>query len=319
MKFLSLLFLACLLQCSSIAQKISPADFRVLQQKEDSLKAPAMRIIQGINPLDRFVADSIFTRIFMRALKIKNSFYYPFDSLITISCLYAPDSSFRIITWQMLINDNIIRQHGAIQMHTADGSLMRYPLIDKSDVTVNMEDTVGNHFGWMGAVYYRIILKKYNNHSYYTLIGYDENNIRSNKKIIEVLDFVDGEPRFGGRFFSIPGSGIKPRNPSRYIMEFKKEASPRLNYDKELDMIVMEHLISESNSPDKKYTLVGDGDYEGLKWINGKWVHVSKIFNEVTPEGGAPVPNPLSTDKDKTISEKKLSGEDETEQPEKKP
>lgn len=52
-------------------------------------------------------------------------------------------------------------------------------------------------------------------------------------------------------------------------------------------MIVMEHLISESNSPDKKYTLVGDGDYEGLKWINGKWVHVSKIFNEVTPEGGA--------------------------------
>lgn len=63
MKFLSLLFLACLLQCSSIAQKISPADFRVLQQKEDSLKAPAMRIIQGINPLTVLLPQYLYQDI----------------------------------------------------------------------------------------------------------------------------------------------------------------------------------------------------------------------------------------------------------------
>jgi hypothetical protein len=58
-------------------------------------------------------------------------------------------------------------------------------------------------------------------------------------------------------------------------------------------MIIVEHLISESNEPKKKWTYVGDGDYEGFKWKNGKWVHVEKIFDQVTPLGQAPVPNPV--------------------------
>ena len=101
-----------------------------------------------------------------------------------------------------MINENTIRQHGAIQMKTADGSLKAFPLIDKSDVTINIADTIGNNKGWIGAVYYRIVETKSGNQTYYTLLGYDENNIRSNRKIIEVLNFVNDEPEFGGRFFS---------------------------------------------------------------------------------------------------------------------
>ena len=193
----------------------------------------------------------------------------------------------------MVINDNIIRQHGAIQMRTADGALKLFPLIDKSDITENMADTIGDNRGWMGAVYYRIILTKEQDHSFYTLIGYDENNIRSSKKVIEVLRFVDGKPVFGGHYFSIPNNSLIANNPARYILEFKKEASPRLTYDESLNMIVMEHLVSESGEINKKWTLIPDGDYEALKWTNGKWVYVNKIFSEVTPEGKAPVPNPL--------------------------
>ena len=134
-----------------------------MSQNEDSLKHYARKIINGINSADRFKADSLFTRLFMRTLKTPNSFYYPFDSLQSISRLYAPDSSFRIITWQLIINDRIVRQHGVIQMRTDDGSLKRFPLIDKSDVTQTISDTVGNNLGWIGAIYYNIILKKYNN------------------------------------------------------------------------------------------------------------------------------------------------------------
>ena len=76
-------------------------------------------------------------------------------------------------------------------------------------------------------------------------------------------------------------------------MEFKKETSPRLTYDADLNMIIMEHLVSESNQPDKKWTLIPDGDYQGFKWINGKWAYVSKIFNEVTPEGKVPMPTQI--------------------------
>ena len=299
----------------SFAQHITRADAKTLQLKEDSLKRYAVKLIQGINASDRFAADSMFTRMLVRALKTPNSFYYPFDSLETISKLYAPDSSFKIFTWQMMINDNVIRHHGAIQMRTDNGSLKLYGLIDKSAVTTNQADTVGNQNGWIGAVSYNIVQKRSANQDYYTLLGFDENNIRSNRKIIEVLNFSNGEPTFGGRYFSFEEDSVFKNSIGRYIMEYKKTDGPKLNYDPEMDMIVVEHLISESNEPKKKWTLVGDGDYEGFKWKNGKWVHIEKIFNEVTPLGKEPVPNPVR-DANGNIDESKLKGaETEEEKP----
>lgn len=311
LSFLIVLFFSGI---SCIAQRTGSAEFKVLKQKEDSLKDLSVKIIMGINADDRFNADSIFTRVLVRALKTKNSFHYPFDSLQTVSILYSPDSVFRIFTWQLVINENVIRQHGAIQMKTYDGSLKLYPLIDKSDVTANVQDTIGNNFGWIGAIYYKIIVKRSSNQNYYTLLGFDENNIRSSRKIIEVLSFTNDEPVFGGRYFSYEDDAVFRSAHSRYIMEYKKEAGPRLNYDKELDMIIVEHLVSESNQPAKKWTLVGDGDYEGFKWKNGKWVHVEKVFNVVTPDGQAPVPNPIR-DPAGNIDESKLKGAEEETKP----
>ena len=304
-------FFACTI---SFAQGISNADLKLLQQKEDSIRALSVQIIQGINADDRFNADSSFTRMLVRALKIKNSFHYPFESLQTISILYSPDSVFRIFTWQLVINENVIRQHGAIQMKTYDGSLKLFGLIDKSNVTTNIADTIGNHNGWIGAIYYKIIQKKSSNQNFYTLLGFDENNIRSSRKIIEVLNFLNDEPTFGGRYFSYEEDSVFKTSQSRYILEYKKEAGPRLTYDKDLDMIIVEHLVSESNEPKKKWTLVGDGDYEGFKWKGGKWVHVEKVFNVVTPDGQAPVPNPVR-DPSGNIDEKKLKGAGEDEKP----
>jgi hypothetical protein len=293
MKHLFLLIISIAFVQLCFSQQLQPADGSFLQQKEDSLKKYANEMIQAINPQNRFKADSLFTKMFVRALKINGSFHYPFDSLETISKLYPPDSSFRIFTWQLVISDNVVRQHGAIQMKTEDGTLKLFPLIDKSDVTIDIDDTTGNNKGWIGAVYYRMVETKAANKSYYTLLGYDENNIRSNRKIIEVLHFENGEPQFGGRYFSFDNDAVKRPGVSRYIMEYKKSTGPRLTYDENLDMIVFEHLESESNEPKKKFTLIPDGDYEGFKWNNGQWVHVEKVFNQITPEGQAPVPSPL--------------------------
>lgn len=307
-----LLFISCVSLVAS-AQPFGKADLKALQIQEDTIRAYSVKIIQGINASDRLLADSIFTRSLVRALKTKNSFHYPFESLQTISVLYAPDSLFRIFTWQLVINENVIRQHGAIQMKTADGSLKLFGLIDKSDITVNVADTIGNHRGWIGAIYYKIIQKRSGNKNYYTLLGFDENNIRSSRKLIEVLHFENGEPVFGGPFFGAEGPGGFAKWQSRYIMEFKKEAGPRLTYDGDLDLIIAEHLISESNEPKKKWTLIGDGDYEGFAWKGNKWMHITKVFNQVTPDGQVPVPVPIR-DPAGNIDESKLkSGEAEAE------
>ena len=293
---------------SGYAQYLQQADITILEKKEDSLKLHSLNIIQGRTASDRFKADSLFTKMFVRALKTPYSIQYPFDSLFTISNIVAPDSSFRIFTWQLVINENTIRQHGAIQMKTYDGSLKLFPLIDKSDVTNTIVDTIGNHKGWIGAVYYKMVTKRSSNQNFYTLMGYDENNIRSNRKIIEVLSFANDEPLFGGRYFSFEEDSVFKSVQSRYIMEYKKDAGARLTYDADLDMIVFEHLESETKEPNKKWTFITDVDYEGFKWKNGKWVHVNKVFNQITPEGQEPVPAPVKDAKGNTIEEKLKGG-----------
>src|ERR1700733_6705902 len=144
---LTLLLTICLIGFTQ--QRFTKTDSKFLQKKEDSLKVYSVKLLQGINDIDRFKADSSFTRMFVRALKTTNSFYYPFDSIESVSKLYAPDSSFRIYTWQMVLNDNVIRHHGAIQMRTEDGSLKLFPLIDKSDIMQDISDSVGGNKGWV--------------------------------------------------------------------------------------------------------------------------------------------------------------------------
>jgi hypothetical protein len=293
----------------SYSQKINSNDFKKIRISEDSLKKKASIILDGINISDRSKADSFFIKIFVRALKNKNSFYYPFDSLERISKLYPEDSSFRIFTWHLVIDDNNTVQHGVIQMKSEDGSLNLFPLFDRSDLIEKIEDTVADNYAWIGAIYYKIIQTSFENQKFYTLLGYDENNIRSNRKFIDVLHFENGKPIFGGNYFDIPDT-IIPVAPLRYVMEYKKHTGPRLAFDEDMQIIIMEHLISETNEPLKKYTYIGDGDYEGFKWENGKWKYILKVFNQVTPEDQAPVPDPMRDEKG-TILDEKLKGRNE--------
>jgi hypothetical protein len=103
LKFSFFFFLFASFSHAALSQKISASDLKKLSAKEDTLKDYAMYLNTDSLTEDRMVSDSIFTRTLVRALQIKNSFYYPFDSVIGISKLYAPDTSFRIFTLLMII------------------------------------------------------------------------------------------------------------------------------------------------------------------------------------------------------------------------
>jgi len=267
---------------------ISPADLKKLQAKEDTLKAYSRYMITDSLSQTRMIADSFVTRVLVRALRIKNSFYYPFDAVLGISKLYAPDSSFRIFTWNLAFDDYYSRQKGAIQMATKDGSLKLIPLTDNSEFTEKPDDSVRTKANWIGAVYYNIIQTEYNGKNYYTLFGIDYNSIMSTMKWAEVLTFnAKNEPVFGGPFFTYDQDSIKQKPRYRFSLEFKKDARVMLNYIPELDMILVDHLISETNEPDNKWTYVPDGDNEAFKWEEGKWVHVNKAFDFKVDMSGA--------------------------------
>jgi hypothetical protein len=302
----SFLVLLVTFHLAAFSQTISNADKKQLRLKEDTLKAYGQFMITDSFPEDRMYSDSMFTRTLVRALQVKNSFYYPFDSVFGISKIYAPDTSFRIFTWNMQFDDYYCRQKGAIQLRTKDGSLKLIPLRDVSEFTDNAMDSVRTAKNWIGAVYYNIIKTQFNGKSYYTMFGLDHNTITSNKKWIEVMYFdQNSQPVFGGPFFNYSQDSI-PRPPRfRYSTEFKKNARVLVNYFDDLKMILVDHLISETDQPDLPSTFVPDGDNEGYKWDGGKWVHINKVFNYKLMDGQAPVGDPLLDPKG-NINEQKL-------------
>jgi hypothetical protein len=289
--FIFLTFITCIVTVTASAQKISSTDKKLFIKKEDSLKIYADSMINGETAGKRFISDSQFVKTFVRSLKISNSFLYPFDSLPTVSKLYPPDSSFRIFSWQLKKDDYMYYQKGAIQMKTPDGSLKLFPLFDASMFTGKPLDSVRSKKNWIGAIYYRIIQKNFNGKKYYTLLGFDDYTVSSNRKWMEVLSFDDqsGEPVFGGPVitFKDDTSRIKPVL-NRFAIEYKKEARTLFNYNPEMDMIIYDHLISETEEPEKKETYIPDGDFEGFKWENGQWVHVEKVFNFKLQNGEFP-------------------------------
>jgi len=295
-----LLVLSFLLMGATVqAQKIGAAEVKILKQKEDSLKKLAKNLIIDSLTERRMRNDSLFVRTLIRSLQVKNSFHYPFDSVVGVSKLYAPDSTFRIFTWSLSFDDYYHRQRGAIQFKTPDGSLKLVPLLDVSEFTDKATDSIRTNTNWIGAVYYNIIKTSHQGKNYYTLFGYDPHGVRSNVKWIDVLSFDDGgKPQFGG-VFSFERDSIKKKPQQRFYIEYKKEAAAFVNYDPDLNMILVDHLISETDEPDKPYTFVPDGDNEGFKWENGRWIHIDKVFDFKLKDGEFPVPHPLRDQEEK--------------------
>ena len=95
---------------------------------------------------------------------------------------------------------------------------------------------------------------------------------------MDILEFVNGEPVFGNKLFVMENANVYQKNMARFILEFKKEAGPRLSYDADLDAVVFDELTSESGNSNQKWSLVPDGEYQGFKWKGGKWVFTPDLF-----------------------------------------
>lgn len=295
----SLLFLEIKVGFGQYKNEFTKEQLQQLKSYEKKMQAASDSIINAQDFLVRFKQDSILIRNLVQALKISNSFWYNFDS-VHISKLYAPDSSFKIFTWQVSKDFAYHRQKGAIQVKTDDGSLKLFPLFDVSDFTRKPNDSIRTPNNWIGAIYYKILQHTIAGKNYYTLLGSDENNERSNKKWIEVLSFnSEGKPEFGAPIFSYPLQDHFPPQPCyRFSIDYKKNGGVRLNYDKNVDAIIFDHLVSESNQPLLPHTLVPYGDFEGFKFVKNKWVYTDKPFEKVITEKPNIMPKPILQEKE---------------------
>jgi len=248
-----------------------------LQMYEDSLKDIGRQVVNDTEEMDRKNANYHFIKTLVSALKIPNSFLYPFDSVKTISILNSPDNRFRILSWSVINDDGSYRFYGAVQMNTG-GGLKLFPLNDYSPLLKNPEDSVTDNTKWYGAEYYKIIRVSAEK-QYYLMLGWKGNTDKSTKKVIEVLSFKNDKPVFGAAVFD------NSRNKKRIIFEYTRQASMLLKYIPEKDMIVFDHLSppddKQKNMPE---TYGPDLSYDGYELVNGKWKLVENLDMRNMPD-----------------------------------
>jgi len=235
--------------------------------------------------------------VLVEILKIPGSFHYPFDSLRSISLTYAPDSAFRVFTWQFQLNSGRYRHLGAVQINS--DSLRLIPLFDASDFMESPEDSISGARKWYGAMYYKAMMQFSGDTAFYFFFGYDPNDPFSTRKLVEVMHFENGELILGARKFYFPERDSNFYQ-ARFFLEYKKDASVSLNYDESRNMILYDHLVPLNPLSEAGADRVPDGSYEGFEYKNGRWEHISKVFHEAINEfDNPPVPQPVDFEKEK--------------------
>ncbi|MCH8904074.1 MAG: hypothetical protein IIA45_09195 [Bacteroidetes bacterium] len=258
------------------------SSFMKLSLYEDTLKGLAVSMITDDDLSIRQNSCYEFIRTLVKAIRIENSYSYPFDSLYGLISIISPkDNKFRIFSWELFRFDLTFRYYGCIQMKNGK-ALEFYPLFDNSSHAKDPETSTVSSEKWYGAYYYNIIQKKRGKKRYYCLFGFNEHNLLSNKKILDVLYFEEGVPYFGLAVFEYPD---KNKVVKRLIIEYKNDASATLNYNKEWGIIVYDHLIPLNPLQEGMYEFyVPDGSYEGFKYKKGKWHYINKVFDQTFEE-----------------------------------
>jgi hypothetical protein len=312
------------LQAQHYDKMFSESDLATIRNHEDSVDVLSGLMLHDTSETSRFLSCKYMIKHLVTALKVDNSFRYKFPQFERISVQYPEDSSFRIFTWQLYVNENEYRYFGAIQMNSKELQLL--PLSDRSESIPNPDMTLTTNDDWYGAIYYNIRQvdsKEFGR--YYLLFGYDSNDFFTRRKLIDPMQIKDGKAYFGMPVFKIPqdileekkkiaefnanvpvGNRVKISDAeilakkgeakviSRFIVTYSAEASSILNYDKEYGMILFDNMIMMGgNYEGQGRVCVPDGSYRGFKLQeDGTWLQIEKVFNDFqeTP----PRPEPLN-------------------------
>jgi len=279
--------------CLHSQAQLSRDSKMILDELQDSLIKTGEVMINDTNAGKRIDALHKFIPLFTKALKVDGSFYYPFDSLECISHLFAPDSTFKIMTWQLYLGKGINRYFGTIQMR--GDKLKMYPLFDASDTMVYHVQSTLTKDNWFGALYYKILKNYSQGKYYYTLLGYDAGDLFCDRKIIDVLWFQEGFPLFGAPLFKFKNADGKTEIKNRIFVDYKFDALANLGYDTSSKIIIYDHMSPEDSiTAGLTFSYIPDGTYEGFKFENGFWNWIEKVFTFAINENDhPPLPRPL--------------------------
>lgn len=300
--FLSLISFSIYAQKDSLKVEVPTRPETPLSKAEDSLKELAKTIMTNKDVDARVSASEAFMEELTAALELDGSYEFKFDSVRTILQLYPPDSTFRVMTWQLYVDKDEYKYFGIIQHqgNKKKGIPSKFTVLeDFSGRMRKIEHKVLTAQNWYGALYYNIHPFRTKEGTKYALFGFDAYHFFEKRKIMEILSFDDDmEPIFGAPViqYIIKKKDVPPREMlyNRFMIQYSSEASASINYNTDEEMILFDHLLPMSaNFPNVEYVMVPDGSYEGFKYEKGLWTYVEKVYDHKYDINEFPVPVPV--------------------------
>lgn len=247
-----------------------------LARLEKILETHFGQLAASQNDQARLQANEKIRQTMRQVLKIETSFSYPFEKLKNLSKLTSDDELLRVYTWNMPKDNGTYQYFGFTQYYLKKQKKYAvHELHDFSHEITNPETASLTAKKWYGALYYEIVTTEHKRKTYYTLIGWDGNDLMTNKKIIEVVQFSgSGNPRFSAPLFRRQNRVAK-----RVVFEYSKQASMTLRYDTKAKMIVFDHLAPSQPTFEGQFQYYGpDFSYDGLFFNkDGRWQYVEDI------------------------------------------
>jgi hypothetical protein len=247
-----------------------------IRNYEYQLEGLSYNILNAKDKVERITSCYYYIQTLKKALSIPNSFDYDFKTIQTVSAIRSEDDKFRVFTWNLLLDSGKYMYFGAIQMNNSD-SLELYGLYDSSEYNRDIIYGQFDNRHWMGALIYQVHHYTHKRKDYYITFGWDGQDAKTTRKIIDVLWFdEEGKPNFGEEIFDFDGD-----LQSRIIFDFNDRAAMTMRYDKNEQAILFANLVPINPMMVGIYeNYVPDGTYDFLKLEKGIWRRYKIAFDD---------------------------------------
>lgn len=213
-----------------------------------------------INDSIRFIIDSYVTS--------DTVFTHKFNNLRYLGQIVSPDSSIKIITWNIILRNSPGKYFCYFIRKPESGKKNKiYRLTASYKEDPIRTDTTYNEKDWYGALYYDIRPYPTDGKRCWILLGIDIGNPEIGRKIIEVLNISpDDSILFGRKWFESDGK-LKYRD----VFEYASNGTMSLRFKSD-SSVVFDHLVpfSPSQKNDRKF-YGPDYSYDAYNFSKGLW------------------------------------------------
>ncbi len=248
------------------------------QQREPMLSDALIAVRSAVTDEDRKKANDQFIELLELVLEEPGVTEYPFEKLVSMSTVKSPDGAFRIFNWNIEDNSYVHSHYCYVVRpeHSGKKNIIHKLTEDKITITPRPEGTLTPNT-WYGALYYNIIPVKKNGQTLYTVLGFNGNDSRTNRKMLDVFFFKGKQMRMGYPMFQEEAGSEKLLR--RVFLEYSDQASVTMNLNKHLAAIVFDHLVPEQANLEGMYDFyIPDMTYDGYQWTDGFWTYKEDII-----------------------------------------